>query len=129
MNIMLKKINFFIIIMLFLTIFFTYINKNNLVFANNLSNYEENCKYYLQSNNEYFNQNNEEVISEFTTNFNPNNSPRVHNIKLASIAIDQKIIQPGETFSFNSTVGPTNEENGYKISKVFRYGEETKGFG
>lgn len=68
-------------------------------------------------------------IAEFSTKFNLNNTPRVSNIKLASIALDQHIIQPGETFSFNEVVGPTTKERGYQISKVIVQGKETKGYG
>lgn len=68
-------------------------------------------------------------IAEFSTQFNLNNTPRVNNIKLASIALDQKIILPGETFSFNETVGPTTKERGYQISKVIVDGKESKGYG
>lgn len=73
--------------------------------------------------------NSEIPIAEFSTKFNLANTPRVTNIKLASIALDQHIIQPGETFSFNEIVGPTTKERGYQISKVIVKGKETKGYG
>jgi len=71
----------------------------------------------------------EKVVSEFSTKFNLANVPRVNNIKLASIALDQHIIQPGETFSFNETVGPTTKERGYQISKIIVEGKESEGYG
>ena len=68
-------------------------------------------------------------IAEFSTKFNLANLPRVNNIKLASIALDQYIVQPGETFSFNEVVGPTTEDRGYQISKIIVKGKESKGYG
>lgn len=54
-----------------------------------------------------------ECISEFSTRFEPANKPRVHNIQEAANAIDGTILGPGETFSFNETVGPRSAETGY----------------
>lgn len=39
--------------------------------------------------------------------------PQVRNIRLASERLDQAVIQPGETFSFNKIVGPRNTMRGY----------------
>jgi vancomycin resistance protein YoaR len=68
-------------------------------------------------------------ISEYTTKFNKNSPGRKENIRLAAKAINQKIIRPTEVFSFNDTVGPTNKENGYKLSYIFIKGKKKKGYG
>lgn len=61
-------------------------------------------------------------ISHFSTTFNSYDYNRVNNIKLATKAINGKIILRGETFSFNKTTGVRSIEKGYKISKVINNG-------
>ena len=52
-----------------------------------------------------------EQLGTFSTSFKPGSDEgRDTNIKLASDAINQITVQPGEEFSFNSTVGPTTEK-------------------
>lgn len=69
------------------------------------------------------------VLSEFSTKFNEKNTPRVENLKLASIAIDNVIIRPGEIFSYNAHVGPTTRERGFEKAKIIVNGEEKEGYG
>ncbi|MCL1935955.1 MAG: VanW family protein [Defluviitaleaceae bacterium] len=68
-------------------------------------------------------------LGRFSTKFNINNTPRVENLKLATNAINGKVIEPGAVFSYNETVGPTTEERGFKKSKIFVDGKEKEGFG
>jgi len=70
-----------------------------------------------------------EKISEFHTDFKNGKQSRVNNITLATKAIDNKIVESGETFSFNETVGPTGKDNGYMKSKIFIDGKESEGYG
>ena len=70
-----------------------------------------------------------EKISEFTTKFDKKSFGRAENIRLSANAINQKEIKPGETFSFNNTVGPTNKQNGYKKAKIFVKGKKQTGYG
>lgn len=48
-----------------------------------------------------------------------NNKNRTTNLKIASKAIDGKIIRPGQTFSFNKTVGVRTAAKGYKKAPIF----------
>lgn len=48
-----------------------------------------------------------------------NNANRTTNLIIASKAIDGKIIQPGETFSFNRVVGERTSKKGYKPAPIF----------
>ena len=48
-----------------------------------------------------------------------NNANRTNNLKIASNAINGTIVKPGETFSFNSVVGPRTTARGYKAAPVF----------
>lgn len=70
-----------------------------------------------------------EVVASYRTYFNPNNTGRVKNILLAAKAIDEKIILPGETFSFNKSVGPRIPESGYEEAPIIVNGELVPGIG
>lgn len=73
--------------------------------------------------------NNNKQLAEFHTEFDSKKSARGKNIIRGSLAIDQKIIQPGEVFSFNNTVGPTTRKNGFSLGRIFINGEDGKGYG
>lgn len=42
-----------------------------------------------------------------------------HNIRQAAMALDGVVIEPGETFSFNETVGPRTPERGFREAPAF----------
>lgn len=69
------------------------------------------------------------VIGEFTTKFAVQEKNRSANLIAAAKAVDHKIIRPGETFSFNDTVGPREPETGYKDAYVILNGEYVEGTG
>jgi vancomycin resistance protein YoaR len=52
-------------------------------------------------------------ISTFTTEMGPSSSNRIHNVHLMADYIDGTLIRPGETFSFNDSVGPRTPERGF----------------
>ncbi len=54
---------------------------------------------------------------------------KLHNIQLASYSIDETLIYPDGIFSYNEALGPTTEEEGYKIGKIFIEGKEIDGVG
>ncbi|MCL2702633.1 MAG: VanW family protein [Defluviitaleaceae bacterium] len=83
----------------------------------------------VQANEKDFSKSSGSHISAFSTEYNENNKSRSHNIRLASEAVDGVIVRPGETFSFNDTVGSTSRSNGYKQATVFLNREKTKGYG
>ena len=59
-----------------------------------------------------------------------NNKNRTENLRLACEAINGTIINPGEVFSFNQTVGERTEEKGYKPATIYGgEGESTDGVG
>jgi len=47
-------------------------------------------------------------------------SNRSHNIELAALALNGRIIEPGQTFSFNETVGPPTKDKGFLEAPVLR---------
>ena len=57
-------------------------------------------------------------ISTFTTEMGPSSSNRIHNIHLMAEYIDGTLIRPGETFSFNGSVGPRTVERGFREGQM-----------
>ncbi len=76
----------------------------------------------------YAQTSNEILISRYNTKIEGSEN-KIHNIQLASYAIDETIVYPDMIFSYNDTLGPTTEENGYKVGKIFIDGEEFDGVG
>jgi len=68
-------------------------------------------------------------LASHETEFNAKETNRSNNISRAAKSINGHIVQPGETFSYNKTVGPTNQRRGYKKSTIFVEGEKKKGVG
>ncbi|MCL2198731.1 MAG: VanW family protein [Defluviitaleaceae bacterium] len=68
-------------------------------------------------------------LAHHQTTFDTADKGRETNITLAAGAINGAVIKPGETFSFNETIGSTTEERGYKKAVIFRGGEKAENFG
>ncbi|MBU9723591.1 VanW family protein [Bacillus alkalicola] len=68
-------------------------------------------------------------MSDYITYFNKNNYERSHNITLAAEAINNTVVFPNETFSFNETVGERTLEKGYLPAPVIVKGELFDGIG
>ncbi|MEH7009397.1 VanW family protein [Neobacillus niacini] len=68
-------------------------------------------------------------IGRYITSFNPNNKKRTTNIKLAVEAINNHVVFPGETFSFNRVVGKRTTAKGYLKAKVIVRGEYAEDIG
>jgi len=63
------------------------------------------------------------------TSFDTKEKNRNINIAKAAESINNKIIKPGEEFSFNDTVGPTIKSRGYEKAMVYKNGEKSEGEG
>lgn len=59
-----------------------------------------------------------EPISSYSTYYRDKND-RAHNIALASSALNELTINPGQVLSFNETTGPRSKERGYRKAGVF----------
>lgn len=70
-----------------------------------------------------------DMIGYYVTYYNYRNPERSHNISLATTAINNSVIFPGETFSFNKIVGKRTKEKGYLSAPVIVKGELTEGIG
>ncbi|MCI8269750.1 MAG: vanomycin resistance protein VanB [Lachnospiraceae bacterium] len=68
------------------------------------------------------------TLSSFTTK-TTSNSRRNTNVKLSAEAINGTILQPGEEFSFNETVGQRTEAKGYKGAAAYNNGEVVEEIG
>ncbi|PEZ74472.1 hypothetical protein CN380_23830 [Bacillus sp. AFS017274] len=68
-------------------------------------------------------------IGEYRTYFNQNNKNRSNNILLATKAINNYVVFPGEKFSFNQAVGKRTGDKGYMLARVIVEGEFSEGIG
>ena len=68
-------------------------------------------------------------IGRYVTSFNSSNKKRTTNIKLATAAINNYVVFPGETFSFNKVVGKRTATKGYLKAKVIVRGEFSEDIG
>nr|WP_300001831.1 VanW family protein [Tissierella sp.] len=69
------------------------------------------------------------VIGESTTRFSNSGPGRVNNIKLSARAFNGRIVHPGESISYNSTLGPVNTKSGYQDAPIIVAGDLTPGVG
>ncbi|MFC0559828.1 VanW family protein [Halalkalibacter alkalisediminis] len=68
-------------------------------------------------------------LAEYTTYFNPSVTGRAKNVLLSSEAISGIILGPGDSFSFNQTVGERTRERGYQEAKEIVNKEFVMGIG
>lgn len=69
------------------------------------------------------------TISTFNTRYNTSNTDRTTNLELACKKINNTIIFPGETFSFNKLVGERTAAAGFKEAAVYANGSVEYGLG
>lgn len=69
------------------------------------------------------------TIGSYVTFFNKNNKHRAQNISLAADAINNTVVFPGETFSFNMVVGNRTSARGYLSAPIIVRGELSEGIG
>lgn len=58
-------------------------------------------------------------LGSYRTSLADRTEAQRHNIHQAVLALDGVVIEPGETFSFNETVGPRTPERGYREAPAF----------
>lgn len=69
------------------------------------------------------------LLGSYSTTFSTKNTNRTTNIRLATNKINGIVIMPGETFSYNQTVGKRTAAAGFKSAAVYANGEVTTGIG
>lgn len=62
-------------------------------------------------------------LSSFNTSFGSSNASRSANISLASQRLDGVVLMPGETFSYNQTVGQRTKAAGFREATAYSNGE------
>ncbi|MEC2308015.1 VanW family protein [Bacillus atrophaeus] len=68
-------------------------------------------------------------LGQYVTYFNSSNQSRSHNISLSAKAIDNHVVFPNETFSFNQVVGMRTHDKGYMRAPIIVKGELSEGVG
>lgn len=69
-----------------------------------------------------------DLLGTYSTNY-VNNENRTTNLRLASSKINGTVLMPGETFSFNSIVGPRTAAKGYKKAAIYTDGTVSQDVG
>lgn len=69
------------------------------------------------------------LLSTYSTKYDGGNIDRTTNLRIACQKINDKVILPGETFSYNKTLGERTSAAGYKYAKVYENGEVVDGIG
>lgn len=67
-------------------------------------------------------------LATFSTNY-VNNANRTTNLRLAANKINGIVLMPGETFSYNKTVGERTIAAGYKNAAIYENGQVVDGLG
>ena len=68
-------------------------------------------------------------LSSYSTRYDPSNLNRSNNIEISAEKIDGTIIMPGETFSYNQTVGERTIAEGYKAAGAYAGGRVVQDVG
>ncbi len=70
-----------------------------------------------------------DMISTFTTRYDGGNIDRTTNLRKAVNKINGMVIMPGQTFSYNATLGQRSIAAGYREAKVYQGGKVIDGIG
>lgn len=70
-----------------------------------------------------------DLLATYSTNYDASNTSRTTNLRIACQKINDKVILPGETFSYNKALGERTYAAGYKDAKVYENGQVVDGIG
>lgn len=68
-------------------------------------------------------------LSTFSTKYNASDKDRTTNLVIACRKLNGKVLMPGETFSYNETLGPRTYAAGYRNGKIYENGQVVDGLG
>ena len=68
-------------------------------------------------------------LSTFSTRYDASDKDRTTNLVIACQKLNGKVIMPGETFSYNATLGPRTYAAGYRNGKIYENGQVVDGLG
>lgn len=69
------------------------------------------------------------IIGEYSTGYASSPSGRKHNIRLSTEQFNGKLLNPGDTLSYNQTVGTISKDTGYQEASVIMDGDFQTGVG
>lgn len=132
----------FLIVIAFLVFFYFRGSNNSLDFSDNTliqNNTLANAEKLSTTNNQLNELNNrinnimsepsEVELATYTTNLGNSSEGRLTNIQITCRKLDGIIVEPGETFSFNDSTGPSLAEEGYQNAPVIVDGETVQDLG
>ena len=93
---------------------------------NSLASKEDAAKNKLQTAKS---SNKETTLSTFSTKILDDSPGRLENIRITCGIINNTVVNPGETFSFNEIVGQPSTDRGYKEAPIIIDGEHETGIG
>ena len=68
-------------------------------------------------------------LASFNTKYNQGDTQRSENVRIAASNINEVVIGPGETFSYNEIVGERTSTRGFKMAHVYVGGKVVDGIG
>lgn len=98
--------------------------------SNSMQQYSNTSNANVERLSDSLPQNQEKIISSFSTVIYDKDEERVNNITIACNELNGTIVNPGETFSFCDTLGPATPEKGYLEADIQTTdGDITHGYG
>ena len=94
-------------------------NNSNSETENNINISEEKINEIENEKNKVTTPPKEEQIATYTTTLYDKEKTRIENINLAISKLNGVIVENGSEFSFNNTIGPMDESNGFKKATGF----------
>lgn len=70
-----------------------------------------------------------DLLATYSTNYDASNINRTTNLRIACQKINDKVVLPGEIFSYNKALGERTYAAGYKDAKVYENGTVVDGIG
>lgn len=70
-----------------------------------------------------------DLLATYSTRYDGGDVDRTTNLRIACQKINEKVVLPGETFSYNKTLGVRSAATGYKNAKVYENGQVVDGIG
>ena len=70
-----------------------------------------------------------DLLAQYDTAYDVTNKNKANNLSIALSKINGVVLKPGETFSYNKTLGARTIENGYKEAAIYSNGKIVNGLG
>ena len=70
-----------------------------------------------------------DLLAEYSTNYASSNYNRATNVELCAKFMNGKVVMPGDTLSYNKTVGPRTPGRGFKAAPIYNNGTTEMGYG